>query len=305
MKKVSVLLSILFVFLLINFSRAQQVIVTDDASYTTPATGAMLDVKSTSMGFMAPRVALTASNAASPLTSPSTGLLVYNTATTNLASPNDLYNVTPGFYYNAGLPSAPNWVQVVNATGVGTATVWDDLRVPLSEPSTGTVKPEWGRFPYGSSGSNPFLNWFKDSGIDEMYFVVQMPHDWKEGTAIMPHIHWVPSANGSGDAEDPDVPLWALQYTWSNISGTFPAYTTITGSVTVPSEVLVKDKHYLTELGSGGMLATGKTLSSMIICRIYRDGSNAADTYGGLAGALEVDFHYQRNSMGSRLEYVK
>jgi hypothetical protein len=299
MKKITFLFFTLFALNLINFSHAQQVIVTDDASYTTPATGAMLDVKSTTMGFMPPRVALTASNAASPLTAPSTGLLVYNTATTSLGT---VYDVTPGFYYNAGTSELPNWVQVVNSTGTETAAQWDDLRVPLSEPSTGTVKPDWGRFPFGSEGSMPFINWFKASGIDEMYFVVQMPHDWKEGSTIMPHIHWVPSQNG---ATGPTVPRWGLQYAWLQIGETFSSYTNIYGTVTIPSEVLVKDRHYLTKLGTGGIVGTGKTLSSMLVCRIFRDGSDAADTFAGLAGALEVDFHYQRNTLGSRLEYTK
>jgi len=74
----------IFPLMLTGILKGQGVIVTDDANYTTPASGAMMDVKSTTKGFMAPRVALTATNAASPLTLPSTELLVYNTATTSL-----------------------------------------------------------------------------------------------------------------------------------------------------------------------------------------------------------------------------
>ncbi len=294
-----IFLVMMFPLILTGVLKGQGVIVTDDATYTTPASGAIMDVKSTTQGFMAPRVALSATNAASPLTLPSTGLLVYNTATTSLGT---LYDVSPGFYYNAGTADTPNWVQVVNSTGEGTADLWDDLRVPLSEPSTGGIKPEWATFPYNIAGSYPYLNWFKASGIDEMYFVVQLPHDWDEGTDIYPHIHWVPSQNG---AAGPSVPRWGLQYAWLNIGETFSAYTTIYGTTTTTSEVLVKSRQYITSLGTNGMDATGKTISSMIVCRIFRDGDNAADTYAGLAGALEIDFHYQRSSMGSRLQFVK
>jgi hypothetical protein len=133
-----------------------------------------------------------------------------------------------------------------------------------------------------------------------MYFVVQIPHDYAEGTVIFPHIHWVPSENG---ASGPTVPRWGLQYTWANIRETFPAYSTIYGTTAVPDEVLVKDRHYLTPLGP--ISGTGKTLSSMLVCRIFRDGDNAADNFAGLAGALEIDFHYQRNTLGSRSEYEK
>lgn len=297
MKKLFLILATAFLSTL--YLNAQQVIITDDDSYTSPASGSMLDVKSTTKGFMPPRVALTASNAASPLTLPSTGLLVYNTATTSLGT---VYDVKPGFYYNAGTDVAPNWVQVVNSTGTGTAAVWDDLRVTLSDAATGNVTPLWDNFPIDGPITNPFLYWFKASGIDEMYFVVQLPHTWVEGTAIMPHIHWVASENG---ASGPTAVRWGLQYCWLNIGETFTAYTTIYGTTTVPNEVLVKDRQYLTPLGSGGMDGNGKTLSSMLICRLFRDGDNTADTYAGSAGGLEIDFHMQINSMGSRLEYTK
>jgi hypothetical protein len=65
---------------------------------TTPNASAKLDVSSSTLGFLPPRVALTASNAFSPLTGTAanaTGLLVYNIATAGTA-PN---NVVPGYYY--------------------------------------------------------------------------------------------------------------------------------------------------------------------------------------------------------------
>lgn len=74
----------------------------------TPDVSAQLEVKSTTRGFLPPRVALTATNATSPVTSPVAGLLVYNTATAG-TSPN---NVTPGFYFYSG--SA--WVRLIVPT---------------------------------------------------------------------------------------------------------------------------------------------------------------------------------------------
>ena len=52
---------------------------------TSPNTSAKLEVASTDKGFLPPRVALTATNAFSPIVGTAanaTGLLVYNTATT-------------------------------------------------------------------------------------------------------------------------------------------------------------------------------------------------------------------------------
>lgn len=76
---------------------------------STPEASAKLDVTSTNKGFLPPRVALTATNSASPITSPAAGLLVYNTATAG-TSPN---NVVPGYYYWNGTA----WVNIT-ANGV-------------------------------------------------------------------------------------------------------------------------------------------------------------------------------------------
>ena len=54
---------------------------------------AALDVKATNQGVLIPRVALTATNAATPVISPATSLLVYNTATAGTA-PNEVF---PGY----------------------------------------------------------------------------------------------------------------------------------------------------------------------------------------------------------------
>jgi hypothetical protein len=61
----------------------------------TPNASAKLEINATNRGLLIPNVALTARNAAGPITTPATSLLVYNTATAG-ASPN---NVVPGYYY--------------------------------------------------------------------------------------------------------------------------------------------------------------------------------------------------------------
>lgn len=74
---------------------------------TTPNASAKLEVAATDKGFLPPRVALTATNAFSPIVGTAanaTGLLVYNTATTT-NTPN---NVVPGYYYWNGAA----WIQI-------------------------------------------------------------------------------------------------------------------------------------------------------------------------------------------------
>jgi hypothetical protein len=100
---------------------------------TTPSPSAKLEVASSNQGFLPPRIALTATNAASPVTSPATGLLVYNTATAGTA-PN---NVAPGYYYWNG--SA--WVAILSnittssISGNGTTTTLTNFGAEVNTQS--------------------------------------------------------------------------------------------------------------------------------------------------------------------------
>lgn len=83
----------IFITSLVMTGWAQNVSV--NATGNAPDASSGLDVDFTNKGVLIPRVALTATNSATPISSPTTSLMVYNTATTGSA-PN---NVTPGFYY--------------------------------------------------------------------------------------------------------------------------------------------------------------------------------------------------------------
>ena len=88
----------------INFAFSQNG-VSINTTGTAANPSAMLDVSSANRGVLIPRVALTGTSSALPVTSPAASLLIYNTATTG--------DVTPGFYYWGGA----QWVRL--ATGIG------------------------------------------------------------------------------------------------------------------------------------------------------------------------------------------
>jgi len=125
MKKIILVLTLFLVFLNGN---AQTGIGT-----TTPNASAKLEVFSTNQGFLPPRIALTATKTASPVTSHATGLLVYNTATAGTA-PN---NVAPGYYYWNG--SA--WVAILSnittssISGNGTTTTLTNFGAEVNTQS--------------------------------------------------------------------------------------------------------------------------------------------------------------------------
>jgi len=190
-------------------------------------------------------------------------------------------------------------------------TVFDDLRVPASSGQKGLTNPP-GFSLFLDDGGLPstgvFVDWFDDTAEEEMFFSVQLPHAWSEGTTICPHIHWTPHPLSTPALGE--VVAWGLEYTWANIGTTFPATTLIGGNTHFPADdPLVVSRHYYTDLGD--ITAVGKTVSSMLICRVFRDATSSLnpDTFTGPgnhdAGLLEIDFHYEIDSLGSVAETDK
>jgi hypothetical protein len=78
---------------------------------TNPDASAKLEVASSNKGFLPPRVALTATNSASPISNPANGLMVFNTVTAG-SSP---FQVVPGYYYWDG--TGAKWVSLSTTVG--------------------------------------------------------------------------------------------------------------------------------------------------------------------------------------------
>lgn len=94
---------------------------------------AALDVDIANKGVLVPRIPLTATNVAAPVTAPATSLLVYNTATAGTFPT----NVTPGYYYWDGA----KWVRLLGGTAntywiVGTSAA--TVNTPGATGSLGT-----------------------------------------------------------------------------------------------------------------------------------------------------------------------
>ncbi|MDA3821701.1 MAG: hypothetical protein PF450_03675 [Bacteroidales bacterium] len=187
----------------------------------------------------------------------------------------------------------------------GDATIWEDLRVPLSSAK----KKDATKYTWITGLSGPKVDWFSDSDDNEMYFVAQLPHTYKEGTDIYAHIHWIGKSNKTGATR----PRFGLEYAWVNLGETISGYTSIHGNLVKPTSTtdIVALTHYITpfdenvELDTGGIDGSGKKISSMLVCRVFRDTGDTGDNYTDDVGLLEIDFHFEVNTMGSRMEYSK
>jgi len=104
--KFNFLLSLFIVAMIPKVINAQIAI---NTSGNNPHSSAAFDIDFIDKGLLIPRVALTQTTSSSPITSPATSLLVYNTATIN--------DVTPGYYYWNG----SRWIRIAGNGSCNTA----------------------------------------------------------------------------------------------------------------------------------------------------------------------------------------
>lgn len=172
---------------------------------------------------------------------------------------------------------------------------WDDIRIAVNALRVPAANnPSWISF-----RGTQILS-FSDQGVEGneeiVYFAVQLPHAWKLGTALKPHIHWMGEDDTAGDV------AWKLTYAWGDVNEAFPSESSET--ITDTNNTAAADIMNIAPFAD--IDATDKTLSGMLLCSLRRNSSNVLDTYNAKdARLLEVDFHYQLDTLGSQEEFTK
>jgi hypothetical protein len=324
---------VLVLFLLSYISYAQVGIGT-----ISPDASAMLDIESTDKGILVPRMTSAQRIA---IATPATGLLVFDTTTgsfwfyesawtelvstssildadldtgieTEQSSDEDILRIKTAGTERMTIDASGNTkvgdgtnITKISSTGVlsyeGTAVRYEDLSVPVSATwKVGTSDPDRSQLVNSGSGSNGvYLEFFDAINEDELYFVVQMPHRWQEGSDIEAHVHWTSTSDVSTNKV-----VWGLEYSWADVSETFGTTTIITGSDPIAEVGTVSAyENAVTSLGT--ISGSSKTISSVLICRVFRDGADGNDTFTGDAGLISINFHYLIDSDGSTNQFSK
>lgn len=198
---------------------------------------------------------------------------------------------------------------VVEADGTlrmdSSATVWNDIMVyPDATTREGSKPPVWGtvfRNDAGNTSTGVYLWKFSPNQEQELHFSVQIPHNYKEGSDLYPHVHWT---SFSGTPSGSDV-VWGLEYTMVSMGEVFPAtHTLVTNSVHpdigTPSGT---GQHLVSEFGT--ISGSGLKISAILICRLYRIAGHSSDTFPGDVGFLGFDIHYEQDTQGSRNQWIK
>lgn len=169
----------------------------------------------------------------------------------------------------------------------GSATVWDDLFFPLTTAKQGQTDQ-----PAFSTSECAYL--FPQADTSHvMYIIAQYPHDWTLGTSVHPHVHWKQTQSGSV--------VFKMDYKWFDLGGVVPAnYTTYTMS----NSVMPYTSGSIHQLTTGSAYISGSHISgvsSIMLIKLYRDDN----TYTGNAVTYQMDIHINKNTLGSRSEYIK
>lgn len=179
-------------------------------------------------------------------------------------------------------PMLNSWVVVDSSI----AERWDDYNVPLiiGKPTAGG-KPD---YDYTNCG---YL--FPRNDKTEILIVrCQLPHKWKEGTKIYPHVHWRQKRD--------EAAVFKIDYKWYNNgaleSADWTTFAMSTYAFTYSSGTLGQISY-----NADGIDGAGKTISSILLIKLYREDN----VYAADALVDDFDIHLLLDSAGSNYEYVK
>ena len=175
----------------------------------------------------------------------------------------------------------------------GDQTAWDDLRVSLS---TGKLPasnyPAWTQVKDNGSGSVGTFAYSFDDG-EYIFLNTQIPHSWKEGTTIYPHIHFMTTT----DVSPADNFKIGLEYNWASVGDTLG--NTSNESIDISTGVNSSYIHQIANISETGISGAGHNISSVLICRLYRAAADT-DNYGGSVIITDFDIHFEKDTHGSR-----
>lgn len=131
---------------------------------------------------------------------------------------------------------------------------------------------------------------FSGSGpTDLIHGSFEILHDYKEGTDLYPHVHWMPTTNGAGTVK------WVLDY------GVAKTGSVLSVDGTIPVTQAASGVAYQEQVIEFGTAITGTNLKvgDQIVWTLSRPSSAPEDDYAGSAALISFGVHYQTDDIGS------
>lgn len=170
---------------------------------------------------------------------------------------------------------------------------WTDMTSPATtlKVPAGLNPPTW---------DDVNVGWlFEGSGAgtpDEALFAIfHVPHSYREGTSLEPHVHWQATDNAAGDV------YWQLEWSWMNDGEVQPAMTTQFITPATSGTALTMQ---LSEFAD--ITKANARIASTVKCILTRLSTNVLDTYNNADALLsKFDIHFRQDSLGSVDDLLK
>lgn len=180
------------------------------------------------------------------------------------------------------------------ATSKGVINSWNDawatdLHVPIGASAPDRVLPPGitGIDAYGFDGN---------ATTESLSMVVELPHDFQEGTDVFPHLHWCGSSGAAGNVK------WNMQYAICRFDEEMGAV--VSTSFTAANPGLGANGRAVVRAGEFPAIS-GLKVNDLLRIRIFRNPGDAADTYGADAIYLQFGIHYVADQIGSAQKFSK
>lgn len=167
---------------------------------------------------------------------------------------------------------------------------WKNMEPNEYFASGGSHDPELINFPvipgmlvYGFGNNN---------AMHEMFCTFEIPHEYKAGTDLRPHVHWVSDTSGTGNV------LWQITYSIGDDDLAFTEATTISAVCPVKAPNLYNSCEFSPVI-SGVISGYRVQPGAIIAARLFRDSAASGDTYEGVAKLLTLGVHYQTDKLGT------
>jgi hypothetical protein len=205
----------------------------------------------------------------------------------------EVFTITNAGVFNIGNITGGNY-STFEADGTlrfnGAATVFDDIQPSSVTIGSGATAPAFTTY-NGALAAYEFVG--TGGTVHQLNMGFQLPHSYKEGSDIVPHIHLFIPDNVTGGTIK-----FYMEYTWTNLEQTGAVSpTTISGTLTRTASEGINNNSVLS---FGTVSGAGMTISSMFMCRIYRDPGDVADTFGASVWLKSSDIHVEKDTIGSR-----
>ena len=136
-----------------------------------------------------------------------------------------------------------------------------------------------------------YLLEFSDTDTLEAFSNFHIPHAYRPGTMIYPHIHFSVASNNAGTVR------WGVEWTFARRHDStglrvFPEPSTIYIDFAVPANSAYT--HFVAEAAQGaGIPGADIEVDGMIMTRVFREPAHANDTFVGSVWAITADLHIE------------